>query len=96
MQKVLKRRSVLKSNKNEIFLARVKNSNCLNFCIQVAHSKTRKAVKLFPLEYVFILRKMNFSLSTSGMDGSGHDRSKIEHFSSLRVSKIIIAFREII
>ena len=28
----IKRTSVQKSNKNEIFMARVKNSNCLNFC----------------------------------------------------------------
>ena len=36
-----------KSNKNEIFMARVKNSNCLNFCTQVDPSKTRKAVYYF-------------------------------------------------
>ena len=42
----LKRTSVQKSNKNEIFMARVKNSNSLNFCSQVDPSKTRKAVYL--------------------------------------------------
>ena len=36
-----------KSNKNEIFMARVKNSNCLNFCTQVYPSKTIKAVYFF-------------------------------------------------
>ena len=36
-----------KSNKNEIFMARVKNSNCLNFSTQVDSSKTRKAVYFF-------------------------------------------------
>ena len=44
---ILKRTSVQKSNKNEIFMARVKNSNCLNFCTQVDPSKTRKAVYFF-------------------------------------------------
>ena len=39
-----------KSNKNEILTARVKNSNCLNFCTQVDPSKTRKAVLLGCLE----------------------------------------------
>ena len=45
--KGIKRTSVQKSNKNEIFMARVKNSNCLNFCTQVDPSKTRKAVYFF-------------------------------------------------
>ena len=36
-----------KSNKNEIFMARVKNSNCLNFCTQVDPSETRKTVNIF-------------------------------------------------
>ena len=31
-----------KSNKNDIFMARVKNSNFLNFCTHVDPSKTRK------------------------------------------------------
>ena len=34
-------------------------------------------------------RKTNFSLSPSRIDGSGHNRSKIEHFRSLRISKIL-------
>ena len=46
-----------KSNKNEIFMARVKNSNCLNFCTQVDLSKTRKAVYFFFIKYVFIFEK---------------------------------------
>ena len=36
-----------KSNKNEIFIAGVENSNCLNFCTQVDPNKTRKAVYFF-------------------------------------------------
>ena len=48
------------SNKNEIFMARVKNSNCLKFCTQVEPSKTRKTRKtvyFFFLKYVFIFEK---------------------------------------
>ena len=51
---ILKRTSVQKSNKNEIFMARVKNSNCLKFCTQVDPCKTRKTVFL---KYVFFLEK---------------------------------------
>ena len=54
---LIKRTSVQKSNKNEIFMARVKNSNCLNFCTQVDPSKTRKAVYFFFIKYVFIFEK---------------------------------------
>ena len=46
-----------KSNKNEIFMARVKKSNCLNFCTQVDLSKTRKTVYIFSLKYVVIFEK---------------------------------------
>ena len=42
-----------KSNKNEIFMARVKNSNCLKFCTQVDPSKTRKTVYFFPQMFFF-------------------------------------------
>ena len=84
----IKRTSVQKSNKNEIFMARVKNSNCLKFCTQVDPSKTRKTVYFFP-QMCFFSRKTNFSLSPSRIDGSGHNRSKIEHFRSLRISKIL-------
>ena len=45
-----------KSNKNEIFMERVKNSNNLKFCTQLDPSKTRK-VKYFFLKYVFIFEK---------------------------------------
>ena len=83
-----KRTSVQKSNKNEIFMAGVKNSNCLNFCTQVAPIKTRKAVYFFPQMFLFS-RKTNFSLSPSRIDGSGHNRSKIEHFRLLCISKIL-------
>ena len=39
-------------------MARVKNSNCLNFCTQVDPIKTRKAVYFFFfLKYVFIFEK---------------------------------------
>ena len=51
---ILKRTSVQKSNKNEIFMARVKNSNCLNFCTQVDPSEKRKTVYIFFLKCVFI------------------------------------------
>ena len=85
----LKRTFVQKSNKNEIFMARVKNSNCLNFCTQVDPSKTRKAVYFFSSNMFLFSRKTNFSLSPSRIDGSGHNRSKIEHFRSLRISKIL-------
>ena len=37
----------------------------------------------------FIERETNFSLSPSGIDGSGHNRSKIEHFRSSCISKIL-------
>ena len=78
-----------KSNKSEIFMARVKNSSCLKFCTQVDPSKTRKAVYFFPSNMFLFSRKTNFSLSPSRIDGSGHNRSKIEHFRSLRISKIL-------
>ena len=75
-----------KSNKNEIFMARVKNSNCLNFCTQVDPSKTRKAVFFFSSSMFLFSRKTNFSLSPSRIDESGHNRWKIEHFRSLSIS----------
>ena len=84
----LKRTSV-KSSKNDIFMVRVKNSNCLNFCTQVDPSKTRRAVYFFPSNVLLFSIKTNFSLSPSGIDESGHNRSKIEHFRSLRISKIL-------
>ena len=55
--KGIKRTSVQKSNKNEIFMARVKNSNCLNFCTQVDPSKTRKAVYFFFPQMYFNFRE---------------------------------------
>ena len=85
----LKRTFVQKSNKNEIFMARVKNSNCLNFCTQVDPIVTRKAVYFFSSNMFLFSRKTNFSLSPSRIDGSGHNRSKIEHFRSLRISNIL-------
>ena len=69
---IVKRTSVQKSNKNDIFMARVKNSNCLNFCTQVDPSKTRKAVYFFPQMYFNFREKTNLSLSHSGIDESGH------------------------
>ena len=54
---IVKRTSVQKSNKNDIFMARVKNSNCLNFCTQVDPNKTRKVKDFFFLKYVFIFEK---------------------------------------
>ena len=38
-------------------MARVKNSNCLNFCTQIDPSKTRKVVCFVSLKYVFIFQK---------------------------------------
>ena len=58
-----------KSNKNDIFMARVKNSNCLNFCTQVDPSKTRKTEYFF-LKCILIFEKNQ--LSHSGIDESGH------------------------
>ena len=57
---IVKRTSVQKSNKNDIFMARVKNSNCLNFCTQVDPSKTRKAVYFFPQMYFNFREKRTF------------------------------------
>ena len=56
----LKRTSVQKSNKNEILLARVKNSNCLKFCTQVEPSKTRKTVFFFPQICFYFREKRTF------------------------------------
>ena len=53
----IKRTSVQKSNKNEIFMARVKNSNCLKFCTQVDPSKTRKSVYFFSSNVFFFSEK---------------------------------------
>ena len=78
-----------KSNKSEIFMARVKNSSCLKFCTQVDPSKTRKTEYFFSSNMFLFSIKTNFSLSPSRIDGSGHNRSKIEHFRSLRISKIL-------
>ena len=66
----VKRTSVQKKNKNEIYMARAKNSNCLNFCTQVDHSKKRNAVYFF---LQIFSRKTNFSLSPSRIDESGHN-----------------------
>ena len=71
-----------KSNKNEIFMARVKNSNCLNFCTQVDPSKTRKAVYFFSSNMFLFSRKTNFSLSPSRIDGTGICRKYRESFES--------------
>ena len=62
-------------------MARVKDSNCLNFCTQLDLSKTRKVVH-------FCSSNM-FLFSPSRIDGSGHNRSKTEHFRSVRISKIL-------
>ena len=48
-----------KSNKNEIFMARVKNSNCLIFCTQVDPSKTRKTMYFLSSNVFFFSRKTN-------------------------------------
>ena len=57
-----------KSNKNEIFMAGVKNSNCLKFCTQVDPSKTRKTVYFFP-QMCFFSRKTNVTLATKDFEG---------------------------
>ena len=41
-------------------MARVKNSNCLNFCTQVDLSKTRKAVYFFPQICFYFREKRTF------------------------------------
>lgn len=71
-----------KSNKNGIFVARLKNSNCLYFYIQVAPSKTRNAVFLFFSNTFLLSRKINFSLTLFPftLDGLGHNRLKTEDF----------------
>ena len=56
----IKRTSVQKSNKNEIFMARVKNSNCLKFCTQVDPSKTRKVKYFFPQICFYFREKRTF------------------------------------
>ena len=75
--------------KMKFFMARVKNSNCLKFCTQVDPSKTRKVKYFFSSNMFLFSRKTKFSLSPSRINGSGHNRSKIEHFRSLRISKIL-------
>ena len=55
-----KRTIVQKSNKNGIFMARVKNSNCLNFCTQVDPIVTRKAVYFFPQICFYFREKRTF------------------------------------
>ena len=75
-----------KSNKNEIFMARVKNSNCLKFCTQVDPRKTRKTVYFFP-QIFFFGEKRIFLLSPSRIDGSGHNRLKIALF---RYKKMLV------
>ena len=57
---MLKRTSLQKSNKNDIFMARVKNSNCLNFCTQVDPSKSRKTVYFFPQICCYFREKRTF------------------------------------
>ena len=58
-----------KSNKNEIFMARVKNSNCLNFCTQVDPSKTGKTVYFFPQICCYFREKRTFRFqSLESMD----------------------------
>ena len=49
-----------KSNKNEIFMAKVKNSNCLKFCTQVDPSKTRKVKYFFPQICFYFREKRTF------------------------------------
>ena len=68
-------------------MAGVKNSNCLKFCTQVDPSAETKTV-FFSSNVSLFSRKTNFSLAPSRIDGSGYNRSKIEHFRSLRISKI--------
>ena len=58
-------------------------------CTQVDPSRKRKAVYFFSSNMFLFSRKTNFSLSPSRIDGSGHNRSKIEHFCSLCFSKIL-------
>ena len=56
----VKSTSVQKSNKNDIFMARVKYSNCFNFCTQVDPSKTRKAAYFFHQICFYFREKRTF------------------------------------
>ena len=49
-----------KSNKNGLFMARVKNSNCLKFCTQVEPSKTRRTVYIVPQICFYFREKRTF------------------------------------
>ena len=60
-----------KSNKNEIFMARVKNSNCLKFYTQVDPCKTRKTVYFFSSNVFFFSRKTNVTLATKDETSRG-------------------------
>ena len=79
-----------KSNKNEIFMARVKNSNCLNFCTHVDPSKTRKAVYFFSSNMFLFSRKMNFSLSLSRIDGRVITGRKLNTFARFAFQRYYI------
>ena len=82
--KGIKRTSVQKSNKNEIFMARVKNSNCLNFCTQVDPSKTRKAVYFFFPQMYFNFREKRtfrfYPLESMNLVITSAKRAKVFNF----------------
>ena len=89
---LIKRTSVQKSNKNEIFMARVKNSNCLNFCTQVDPSKTRKAVYFFPQMYFNFREKRTFRfhpLESMNRVITGRKLNSLVHFTFIHISKIL-------
>lgn len=56
-----------KSNKNEIFVARPKNSNWRYFCTQVAPSKTETLCIFSPQICVYLQKKLPFFPSPSGI-----------------------------
>ena len=56
----LRRHPCKNQTKMEIFMARVKNSNCLNFCTQEDLSKARKFVHLFSSNMFYFREKRTF------------------------------------
>ena len=65
-------------------MARVKNSNCLNFRSQVDPSKTRKVAHFFSSTMFLFSRKTNFSLSPSRIDESGRKLNTFARFAFQR------------
>ena len=81
----IKRTSVQKSNKNGIFMARVKNLNRLKFCTQVDPSKTWKTMYFFPQMWFFFREKRTFRLHPlESMDITGRKLNTFARFAFQR------------